>query len=344
MRYQTEARTFMVKKYHEFKSSNKVQKAWRLEYPKIKAPERATILNNVAKFEKNGSVYDLPPIQQKIDEKREEAKNHLIDLIEEMPRLSIRKASKATGMSYGSVQRMLKEDLHLKPYKEQEYHKLLPTDYKKRVQFAEWALSLQEEEIFFLIFSDEAYFYLTLPENKQNNRIWAESRPNEAVERPLNDEKVLVWCAISAKKIYGPYFFENSVNQHNYLDMLKTFFWPKHLRTAEYKKYYFQQDGATPHTANMVQDWLKGRFSERFINKNQWPPRSPDLNPCDFFLWGYLKSVVYNPLPKTIDDLKSNIEREIKNINKEILKSTFNNFLKRCNLIINEKGGHIENK
>ena len=45
-----------------------------------------------------------------------------------------------------------------------------------------------------------------------------------------------------------------------------------------------------------------------------WPPRSPDLNPCDFFLWGYLKSKVYEPLPKTLDDLKANIEREIKRI------------------------------
>ena len=46
-----------------------------------------------------------------------------------------------------------------------------------------------------------------------------------------------------------------------------------------------------------------------------WPPRSPDLNPaCDYYLWGHLKSVVYNPIPSTIDELKANIEREIKKI------------------------------
>jgi hypothetical protein len=53
------------------------------------------------------------------------------------------------------------------------------------------------------------------------------------------------------------------------------------------------------------------------------PPRSPDLNPCDFFLWGYLKSVVYNPYPKTLDDLKVNIEKEIEKINKNMLSSVF---------------------
>ena len=73
-----------------------------------------------------------------------------------------------------------------------------------------------------------------------------------------------------------------------------------------------------------------------------WPPRSPDLNPCDFYLWGYLKSVVYNPLPKTLDDLKANIVREIKKISKDVLTSVFLNFEKSCNLTINAYGAHIE--
>ena len=161
---------------------------------------------------------------------------------------------------------------------------------------------------------------------------------------PLHDEKILVWCAISASKIYGPFFFLENVNQDNYLEMLQNFFWPKHLRTENYKKYYFQQDGARPHTAKIVQSWLTSKFLSKFIAKFDWPPRSPDLNPCDFFLWGYLKSKVYNPLPVNIDQLKANIQREIKNINKNILKSVFLDFLKRCKLVIDLKGSHFENK
>lgn len=71
-------------------------------------------------------------------------------------------------------------------------------------------------------------------------------------------------------------------------------------------------------------------------------PRSPDLNPCDFYLWGHLKAKVYNPQPKTLDDLKTNILREIKKIPSDVLKSTFLNLEKRCNLIISADGGHIE--
>jgi hypothetical protein len=48
------------------------------------------------------------------------------------------------------------------------------------------------------------------------------------------------------------------------------------------------------------------------------------------FLWGYLKARVYSPLPKTLDDLKRNKEREIKKINENLLENVFENFKKRC--------------
>ena len=110
--------------------------------------------------------------------------------------------------------------------------------------------------------------------------------------------------------------------------MIKKFFMPRLLKIDHREKYYFQQDGATPHTAISVQSWMKSKFGQKFITKEMWPPRSPDLNPCDFFLWGYLKSKVYNPLPKTLDDLKGNIEKEVRNIPCKMLKSTFLNVKK----------------
>ncbi|KAJ4451915.1 hypothetical protein ANN_03393 [Periplaneta americana] len=55
----------------------------------------------------------------------------------------------------------------------------------------------------------------------------------------------------------------------------------------------FTQDGATPHVARQVKDLLRETFSNDHIISRQfpdaWPSRSPDLNPCDFWLWGYLK-------------------------------------------------------
>jgi hypothetical protein len=50
------------------------------------------------------------------------------------------------------------------------------------------------------------------------------------------------------------------------------------------------------------------------MSKGVWSPRSPDLNPCDFYLWGKLKSVVYANNPHDIKVLKQNIREAIYNI------------------------------
>jgi uncharacterized protein YukJ len=62
------------------------------------------------------------------------------------------------------------------------------------------------------------------------------------------------------------------------------------------------------------------------------------------FVWGYLKQRVYNPLPKTLEDLKFNLTREIENIPAQMLKNTFLNFRKMCELLISVGGSNIEYK
>ncbi len=114
--------------------------------------------------------------------------------------------------------------------------------------------------------------------------------------------------------------------------MLVSFFSSKVVR-EDYKKYYFKHNGASPHTSKKAQNYLRSKFGEKFIDKKKWPPRSPDLNPCDYFLWDYHKSRVYNPLPRNLDDLKANIDREIKNISTDKLTNEILNFSKRCDLL-----------
>ena len=49
---------------------------------------------------------------------------------------------------------------------------------------------------------------------------------------------------------------------------------------------WFQHDGAPPHFALDVRNHLNRRFGHRWIGRGgpiPWPPRSPDLNPLDFF-------------------------------------------------------------
>ena len=73
------------------------------------------------------------------------------------------------------------------------------------------------------------------------------------------------------------------------------------------------QDGALCHRAIAVRHLLTDVFNNGIIALNhaiEWPPRSPDLTPCDFFLWGHLKSKVYSTSPANTEDLKEGISHE----------------------------------
>ena len=57
---------------------------------------------------------------------------------------------------------------------------------------------------------------------------------------------------------------------------------------------------------------LRGVFGDPIISQGTWPPRSPDLTPPDFYLWGHLKARVYRNNPRTIEDLKNVISNDIR--------------------------------
>ncbi|GFX04332.1 uncharacterized protein TNCV_3974801 [Trichonephila clavipes] len=125
-------------------------------------------------------------------------------------------------------------------------------------------------------------------------RIWSEANPQVYVETPLHPEKLTVWCALWAGGIIGPYFFKNdeghnfAVNGDRQRAMITNFFIPE--LNNHVQELWFQQDGATCHTARATIDLLKDMFGDRLISRFRpvnWPPRSCDLTPLDHFLWGY---------------------------------------------------------
>ena len=108
----------------------------------------------------------------------------------------------------------------------------------------------------------------------------------------------------------------------------------------------FQQDKAPPHCSNRTLEFLRLYFpGDRLISRrtdNPWPPYSPDLNPPDYFLWGYLKDRVYENNPQTTEVLKDNIRREIRWIPQEMLSRVVDNFNVRVAAVIQRRGAWIK--
>jgi len=70
-----------------------------------------------------------------------------------------------------------------------------------------------------------------------------------------------------------------------------------------------------------------------------WSPRSCDLTPLDFFLWGYLKSQVYTNKSQTIDALKVNITNVIQQIQPDLYEKVIENWTARVTK--RNRGGHL---
>ncbi|GFX59268.1 putative transposable element, partial [Trichonephila clavipes] len=91
-------------------------------------------------------------------------------------------------------------------------------------------------------------------------------------------------------------------------------------------------------------DLLKDTFGDRLISRFgpvNWPPRSCDLTPLDYFLWGYVKSLVYADKPQTLAHLEDNIRRVIADIRPQMLEKVIENWTSRLDYIRASRGSHV---
>ncbi|GFT42355.1 uncharacterized protein TNCV_1786461 [Trichonephila clavipes] len=198
--------------------------------------------------------------------------------------------------------------------------------------------------------NDEAHFWLNCYVNKQNCRIWSEANPQVYVETPLHPEKLTVWCALWAGEIIDLYFKKNdegynvTVNGDRYRAMITNFFIPE-LNNHDVQELWFQPDGATCPTARATIHLLKDTFGDHLISRFgsvNCPPRSCDLTPLDYFLWGYVKSLVYADKPQTLDHLEDNIRRVIADIRPQTLEKVIENWTPRLDYIRASRGSPMQ--
>lgn len=210
---------------------------------------------------------------------------------------SLRTAAVDTGLSHETVRRIAHGVLHLHPYRLGLAQKLSEFDKIVRVVACHHLLPILENNPV-IIFSDEASFRTDGHVNRWNSYLWDYSRPDDfIVEADQGAKRVTVWAGISTEHIFGPYFFPATVTGEAYQAMLSEILLPDILQRYETTEgLWFQQDGAPAHTAHSTQTLLHGWFEDRIVSRgfpNEWPPRSPDLTPCDYYLWSAVSELVY---------------------------------------------------
>ena len=110
------------------------------------------------------------------------------------------------------------------------------------------------------------------------------------------------------------------------------------------------QDGASAHTSNLVQDFLRDELKRRFVAGTEWPPYSPDSNPLDYYFWERVKTKVYegrhnNPF-RNEGELIARIKKVWKDCanDKKEIRSAIKQFLPRLKAVVEFEGGSIKKK
>ena len=159
----------------------------------------------------------------------------------------------------------------------------------------------------------------------------------------------MIWGCFAGNKLGPIVFVDGTVNADKYIELLRETVLPflDALLEDGTTNIVFQQDNATPHTANRTRAWLENVLKERGIALMDWPPNSPDMSPIEN-LWARLKLELHRRYPDTAS-LRGN-PNTVKqilipslmevwwNIGEEVLNALIESMLQRVNALWKAKG------
>lgn len=340
----------MIMIYAKNESYAETAREFQRRFPNSLPPSRTYVHRLVGRLKNTGSLHPrrrtAGPLQMDCDMDID-----ILAYFSAHPQTSIRSVVKELNVPFSYVWRLLKRH-KWHPYSLHGCQALLPTDLQRRLDFCNWALNQHTENPRFLrnvIWTDECRFSQDKDINSQNDHYWSTNNPMTVKE--IQNQKrfsVNVWCGIWNTQIIGPIMYSNSLTGERYHDMIlsggiEDFL--DNLPLAIHQNIWFQHDGAPPHRRSMITNWLNAEFPNRWIGKQgpvEWPPRSPDLAPLDFYLWSRLRNIVYETTPRDVPELCSRIAQACREIESEELDRVQNALVTRLQLCIGVEGGHFE--
>ena len=311
---------------------------------------RMFIYRTIKRFKDTQSVNDRPRSGRPKSARTPKLKNNVQCRIRRNPRRSIRKLARDFSVNHETMRNLVRKDLGLKSYKRKAVHHLSEPLRVKRLERSKKLLCrVGPETQESILFSDEKIFTIEEVTNLQNDRILAKtpqsiSEKNRLIDRVQKPLSVMVWAGVSANSRTNLVFVPQGVkiNAQTYLELILE----PEIQHAGYKLFknrpwLFQQDSAPAHSANLTQNWLRTKNID-FIDKNEWPPSSPDLNPLDYSIWANLEARAC-PVPhKSLSSLKAALKREWDKMPQEELRHSVLSFRKRLQSVVDKKGGYIE--
>lgn len=261
--------------------------------------------------------------------------------------------SRELGLSETSVRRMVKDDLHLKPFKRMHGQKLSEVDQERRVERSKKMLrSLTADKLSRTFFTDEKMFMVDPPLNSQNDRVYdqANKHKHEIEDQRLFrtmscfTRKIMVSVGVSKLGKTSLHFIEPGVKVDGayYRETLLANMLPEMSALARGGHFVFQQDGARSHTARESVAYLEEHVPE-LLKPEMWPANSPDLNPVDYTVWSWMEQKVYTGEKiRDIPHLRRKLSNAWEELPQTLLDDAIDQFRPRLKKVIEVGGLHIE--
>lgn len=163
--------------------------------------------------------------------------------------------------------------------------------------------------------TDESKFDRDGVTNYHNLHYWApkDQNPRKCKETAHQRRFSLnVWMGIVHNYIIGPFFLPHNLNGVTYENFLRNelALLLEDVPLATRAQMIYQHDGCPAHYFRGVRQWLDINYPRRWIGRGgpiPWPARCPDLTPCDFYIWGHMKDLVYSTPVRSLEELRERI-------------------------------------
>lgn len=334
-------------------NTREAQRIYRQRYPDRHVPHHATFMQVDLRLRESGSFSLRKQDTGRIRTRRTvEFEEEVLQRFETDPSTSTRVVGQELEAPHSVVWQVVKEQ-QLYPYHPQRVLAITPADYRPRMEFSTWFLQQTNQRPEFpsiILFTDEATFTREGIYNYRNSHIWDEENPHVLVSHGHQQQfRVNVWAGILENKIIGPYLLPPHLNGVLYRRFLADVL-PELLEDVPLdlrRQMFLQLDGAPAHFARPVRDFLNDTFGDQWIGRGgpiPWPPRSPDLTPIDFFLWGRVKNLVYQSPIDSEEELVARIIAACGSIGESpfIFDRVRQSLIRRCELCIDVRGGQFE--
>lgn len=329
-----------VRKYHE-------------TFPTRRIPNRKTFEAIERRLRETGT---LKPQRQNAGRQRfrrtANVEEGILNAVQLSPTTSTRKLSHRFNVSSASVWRTLREQ-QLYPFHVTCVQHLLPEDYNKRINFCQWLIRQCTRDPNFLsclLVTDESCFTRNGITNFRNTHTWSDENPHTtAITHYQHTFSLNVWCGLLGDNLIGPFFLPTRLSGISYLNFLQNNLYEllEDIPIANRQGIWFMHDGAPAHFSHIVTDYLNTAYGNRWVGRNgpvKWPPRSADLTPLDYFVWGWMKSMVYSTSIATQEELRNRIEEAAATMRgrPDAIRRARESWIRRAECCIQQNGGHFE--